>query len=378
MARCCLVYVLLTLMHHYVLGKPNTGKTTVLVHEAITAPEPVLFIDPVGTAAHEVLQRIPDALVFDPTDAEYPVSFNFLEARNPAAIRYLLAVLRSVAGYSSLGTPSFDQSILQAAKLVTTTADPTIVAMHHVLTDSIYRKKLIKGQKDIRLVRYWNRYEQLSDRRQEDITASAISQLDLLLADPRMVHVLYGNKSAFAIKDTPFIVARLPVLELGPTAVQTLAMLLIATLFLGKPSPRRVVIDNVDLIAQPLLGQFLSLGSRRGVYFTMAHQYLDQVKPEMQAAFLGYAGRQTFFTLSLGDAERLEKTMEYDNTRPKLHELRPYHARLVDGTVETVLLPPLPPGDVDNVAKLTNLSRQRYAGQRAHVEAKLRAFIGGK
>lgn len=357
-------------MHHYILGKPQTGKSTLLLNSALDAVfhrERIAFLDPIGDVSYKLLERLPDRniLIFDPTDAEYPIPFNPVSS-DPNAVRLLLQTLKAVAGYNDAPTANFDQSILHSAMLTT-----TLLSMLKFLTDPIYRTKVLKSGKDPLVLHYWKIFETKSKRRQEDITASAISQLSLILADPRVRLIFTEPKTAFAIKDIDVLVVRLPVLELGRHTVATLGTLLLWQLL----NDRTIFVDNAQLFALPLLAHFLAR-SKTPVHYT--HQYLHQVSPEVREAFLGYATHQTFFQLSMADAKTLEETMPPDNTRPKLHELRPYQARLVNGTVETRELPDLAFPPIDTTQNRIKESRNRYASQRVHIEAKIEAFLKGK
>jgi len=84
--------------HLYMIGKTGMGKTGVLrnmIIQDIKAGHGVGFVDPHGEAAEELLDFIPkerlkDVVYFNPSDLDYPISFNVMEQVD-AEQRHLVA-----------------------------------------------------------------------------------------------------------------------------------------------------------------------------------------------------------------------------------------------------------------------------------------------
>lgn len=80
----------LRLRHLHVIGASGSGKSTLLVDlivQDIEAGRGVGVLDPHGDLVDEILGRIPeerldDAILFDPADAEHPLAWNILEAHS--------------------------------------------------------------------------------------------------------------------------------------------------------------------------------------------------------------------------------------------------------------------------------------------------------
>ncbi|MFH1694355.1 MAG: DUF87 domain-containing protein, partial [Patescibacteria group bacterium] len=74
--------------HIYIVGKTGTGKSTLMENmliDDIREGKGVGLIDPHGDFAQKVLdfvpeERIGDVIYFNPSDVEYPIGFNPLEA----------------------------------------------------------------------------------------------------------------------------------------------------------------------------------------------------------------------------------------------------------------------------------------------------------
>ena len=78
------------LRHIHIIGKTGTGKSTLLVNmirQDIEAGMGVAVLDPHGDLIDRIVERIPenrikDIILFDPSNTEYPVGFNILEAHS--------------------------------------------------------------------------------------------------------------------------------------------------------------------------------------------------------------------------------------------------------------------------------------------------------
>src|ERR687888_1545932 len=99
--------------HTYIIGKTGVGKSTLLLNticEDIRAGRGVGVIDPQGPLAREVLGCIPksrteDVVYFDPSDADYPISWNLLKAEHPE--RKHLVASGIVAAFKSMWRDSW-------------------------------------------------------------------------------------------------------------------------------------------------------------------------------------------------------------------------------------------------------------------------------
>lgn len=117
-----------------------------------------------------------------------------------------------------------------------------------------------------------------------------------------------------------------------------------------------------------------------GLGLTLAHQYLDQLPRQVQAAVLGTARSQVAFQLDHDDARTLEKRFAPALTAADLMGL-PAHEIAIRPSINGQTRPPItglthPLSDpVHDPAVLAEQSRQRFGVARADVEAALRARI---
>jgi hypothetical protein len=86
------------LRHTYLIGASGTGKSTLLlnmIRQDLAAGEGIAVLDPHGDLIDSILHYVPDnrisdVVLFDPSDAEFPIGFNILSA-NSELERTLLA-----------------------------------------------------------------------------------------------------------------------------------------------------------------------------------------------------------------------------------------------------------------------------------------------
>ncbi len=77
--------------HIYIIGKTGMGKSTLLenmIYDDIIKGRGVGLVDPHGDLAETILRCIPktrtnDVILFDPSDAKFPIAFNMLEQVEP-------------------------------------------------------------------------------------------------------------------------------------------------------------------------------------------------------------------------------------------------------------------------------------------------------
>src|SRR5688572_28500059 len=77
--------------HLYIVGKTGVGKTTLManmIRQDIEQGRGVALVDPHGDLASGLLdvippERINDVIYFDPSDVDFPIAFNVMEAVDP-------------------------------------------------------------------------------------------------------------------------------------------------------------------------------------------------------------------------------------------------------------------------------------------------------
>ena len=316
-----------SLQHTVLLGPTGSGKSNAMLNiicADINAGRAVLLIDPKSDLTCDVLARIPesrrqDVVVIDPAD-QRPVGLNPLAGkhRNPALVAdSILAVFKELFA-DSWGVRT--QDILTSA-LLTLALHPnsSLVWLPTLLTNARFRHNLTRDITDrVGLRPFWEAYEALSAAQRDQTIAPVMNKLRQFLLRPALRSVLGQTEPLFEMSDL-FTKRRIVLVSLnkgliGAEGARLLGSLVVAQLWplvLGRaslpPERRHVVsvfIDEVqDYLALPTdLADALSQARGLGVGFTLAHQYRNQLPPNLRAGVDANARNKIVFGLNAGDA----------------------------------------------------------------------------
>jgi len=153
--------------HTFILGKSGTGKSTHILNIILQDIENkigVAVFDPHGDAIDNILGRIPkerynDVILFDPSDENYPVSFNVICANSD--LERTLLESDMVATFKRFSTSFGDQMVavlgnaIQA--LLLSEQGGTLLDLKRFLAEPRFRKEFLKTVKDEDVVYYFER-----------------------------------------------------------------------------------------------------------------------------------------------------------------------------------------------------------------------------
>jgi Type IV secretion-system coupling protein DNA-binding domain len=394
-----------SMQHLHVLGPTGTGKSTLLVHlmlQDIVSGASVVALDPKGQLVDEVLARFPesrrdDLVVIDPTDPA-PVGLNPLAA--PADAELIADQLLSI--FAKLYADSFGprtSDVLHAALLtLVRTPGTSLATLPLLLTHDGYRRRLV-GRLDDPLGTgpFWTWYESRSDAERQQIIAPTMNKVRPFLLRPALRAVIGQSAPRFDLRDIftkpRVVLVNLAKGTLGPGGSALLGTLLLNQLWqttLTRSSlpadqlrPVYLYVDEVqDFLRLPAdIGDLLAQARSLKLAFTLAHQHLGQLTPDLQTAVLTNARSRVLFQLSSADAAVLSRgqSLLTPNDLTGLPAFETY-CRLVAGQATTpyfsaVMLPPSPP--VSEPSDLRRSSRERYGVPAAQTEAALRELVTG-
>lgn len=318
-----------SLEHTILLGPTGSGKSTAMQHLILTdirAGRGVLLIDPKQDLVNDLLARIPeeradDVVVIDPS-SQNPCGFNPLAFRNypnKALIAdAILSVLREL-WQDSWGVRI--QDILSASLLTLAEIDgASLLWLHPLLTDSGFRKRIISQVKDkAGLMPFWNEFEALSDLQRQQWVAPVLNKLRQFTLRPGLRNVLGQAHPKFDLTDLftqrKIVLAPLNKGVTGGESARLLGSLIVGltwTLTLSRanlPPERRylvsIYIDELqDYLSLPTdLSDALAQARGLGVGMTLAHQYRDQLPPEIRAGIDANCRNKIIFGLNSKDAK---------------------------------------------------------------------------
>jgi hypothetical protein len=389
--------------HLHVVGPSGAGKSTLLtgmILDDARAGRSIVVIEPKGDLVRDVLARLPerrhaDVVVIDPaSDAVLPVvGFNPLAGSRADAERRadsLLHLFRELFG-TAIGPRSADvllHALIMAARL----KDGALTDVMPLLTNPGFRRWAAQQVSDPLTIGPWLAwFDGLSDAERAQVVAPIGNKLRVFTSRPSIRRLL-GQAAPWFNLPTVFERPSIVLVSLNDGAIGPETARLIGSLFLGQlweaiqrqttrlERERRsvsVVVDEWQDFAAGLdFADVLARARGAKVPFTVAHQHLDQLSPNLRAAVLANARSRVVFKPAEGDAKTLARVLGAPVTPEGLDSLPAFHAaaRVLIGGTEgrafEVATPPLPKPLHDPLL-LRRISAQRYGIDAAELDEQI-------
>jgi energy-coupling factor transporter ATP-binding protein EcfA2 len=392
--------------HIYIIGKTGSGKTTLLrnlILQHISLGHGVGLIDPHGDLAEELLHHIPphraDHLVyFNPGDIDFPIGLNLLSNVAPDD-RHLVAsgIVEAFKGiWRDSWGPRLEYILYNAVSALLDCRNATLLGVNRMLTDEIYRNRVIGQVKDPFIRSFWaDEYAGYDIRFQREAIAPIQNKLGQFLLNPVIRNILGQVKTRvnipFIMDNERLFIANLSKGRLGQDKANLLGSLLTTQFHLGAmarssrlESERRdfyLFIDEFQNFSTDAFASILAEARKYRLCLTLSHQYIDQLALPIRQAVFGNVGTLISFRIGYADGEIMEK--EFGRTFPAtaLADLDRYEAavKLLEGGANrepfrAKMLPPLE----NRIGRKENLiaqSRERFATPRAVVDDKMRRWM---
>lgn len=392
--------------HLYMIGKSGTGKTTLLrnlILQDIEAGHGVAVLDPHGDLATELLDCIPkyrteDVVYFNPADLENPVGFNLLGHVLPDD-RHLVAsgIVSAFRGiWPDFWGPRMEYILYAAIAALLDCDNVSLLGVQRMLSDKQYRAWVVKQIKDPQVESFWvNEFENFDERYLREAVAPIQNKVGQLLMSPHLRNILGQVRSRietrFMMDNGRIFIADLSKGKLGADKSNLLGAMLVTQFQLGAMSRADVPEDErrdfflyVDEFQSFMSDSFVSILSEARKYrlcLILAHQYTDQLRPEIRDAVFGNVGSVVAFRLGHRDAKILEQLFGEAYTASQLCSLSNHEIcakLLIHGEDrEPFLGKTLPPiGEIHRRgATIIRRSREKYATKREVVEDRINRWI---
>lgn len=385
--------------HTHVIGASGSGKSTLLlnlIRQDIENGQGIAVLDPHGDLIERILgiipeERIGDVVLVDPSDEQYSVGFNILNAHSDFEKTLLASDLVSV--FQRLSTSWGDQmaSVLNNAILafLESSEGGTLADLRRFLLDAGFRKQFLRTVQDPDMVYYWEKgFPQLGGNKS---IGPVITRLESFLA-PKPIRYMVSqreNKLDFAdITDSGKIfLAKLSQGQIGRENAYLLGSFIVSKFQQTAMARQRMraedrrpfwlYIDEFHHFITPSMAEILSGARKYRMGLTLAHQELTQLKrePEVASAVLSNACTRIVFRVADGEAKSLESGFVHFTAR-ELQNLEVGEAicRVERSDSDFNLnVPFLEDGEEEELSQRRDqviaASRQRYATPRTQIEA---------
>jgi hypothetical protein len=318
----------------YILGKPGTGKSTLLencMQQDAEQGRGFCFIEPHRELLDRMIDHIPedrikDTVIIDLADVEHPVPFNVLGGfhgvehsyTRPYIVSSLIAALKKI--YADNWSATRMERVLRytiAALLEHPNA--TLLSIPAMLTDRAYRHGVLDDVTDPLILSYWRDvYEKKSKRDQSDMAEPILNRIEQLYLSPLLRHVLCQPANTFDLKglmdNNGILLVNLATGTVGEEAA-FLGSMLISYLYSNalrrdlhsSLPPFTCYLPEFADLATTAFSRTISTCRKFGLRFVLAHQYLEQLPRDVRASIFGNIGSTLFFQVGSTDAALLER-----------------------------------------------------------------------
>jgi energy-coupling factor transporter ATP-binding protein EcfA2 len=385
--------------HIHLIGASGSGKSTLmmnLIKQDLDSGQGLCVIDPHGDLIDSVLENMPenrikDVVLFDPSDAEYPIGFNILQANSELEKTLLSSDL--IATFRRMSTSWGDvmDSVLANAILafVESERGGTLFDLKRFLVEKDFRNEFLKTVKDEAVRYFWlNEFPLITGKPQSSI----LIRLDTFLRQKLIRHIVCqkDNKIDFRriMDERKILLVKLSQGAIGEENSHLLGTLLMSKLYQTALSRQDTnnrpffscYLDEFHHFITPSMESVLSGVRKYNLGLVLAHQEFRQLQSrnaEVASSVLSNCYTRICFRLGDTDAERFAAGFSFFDTNA-LQNLSVGEAvgRIERAEYDFNLKIDLPPKVSKEIAEqkrtmIVNKSRRRYATSKAEVETQM-------
>ena len=320
--------------HLYMVGKSGTGKSKLLellVRQDIAYGHGMCFIDPHGDVIEAILdfipeERIDDVVLIDPSDADWPISFNPLQKVPPEMKHQMAQGLIEVMEkqFGANWTPRLEHVLRFTTLALLDYPEATMRGMISMLSDRPYRQKVIEYITDDMVKRFFAvEFADWSEKFDTDAIIPLVNKLGQFLSMPvlRNIFAQKENKIDFGdiMNNKKILLINLSKGKIGEENSSFFGSMFITKIKQAGMARASMAEDKrndfyfyVDEFHNVVTASFMNLFAEARKYalnLTVAHQYTSQLIPAVLDTVLGNVANIIIFRVGGDDAEKLEAEM---------------------------------------------------------------------
>jgi hypothetical protein len=317
--------------HLYIIGKSGVGKTKLMelfLRQDVANNHGFCLIDPHGDVIDAMLdfiprERIEDVCMIDPTDTDFPASFNPLANVDPLFKFQLTQGLIEVfqKQFGANWTPRLEHVFRFTCLALLDYPHATMRGMISMLTDRNYRQKVVEYITDDMVKRFFAiEFADWSEKFDTDAIIPLVNKLGQFLSDP-LLRNIFGQKQnkidiSKLMNEGKIILINLSKGRLGEENSSFLGSMFLTKIKqagmerASMPESARtdfyIYVDEFQNVVTQTFENILSEARKYGLNLTMAHQYVGQIIPQVHKAVLGNCGSIITFRISGEDAVKMK------------------------------------------------------------------------
>jgi len=252
----------------YIFGKTGSGKTTALkslIRDDIQNGRGLLFLDPHGVDALEILNRIPshrteDVCYFDLSDREYMVGFNPIIEPH-----HLVTAFKGIWGEAITERASY--FLFNGLQLIKDNPSRTLLDLPRVYYDAPFRAALLANTKNNATLQFWKKqHASFSKSYAQDAPGTIYNRIGQFLASDPIRAALSQRKPKFnlesAIRFNQIVIMNIAKGRIGREAASLIGSLFLShlhsILFQGTLFECNLYVDEFQSFGTDLIADMLS------------------------------------------------------------------------------------------------------------------------
>lgn len=395
------------LQHTWIIGASGAGKSTLLLNlilQDLRHGEGIAVLDPHGDLIEDILARLPDerledVVLFDPSDAEWPIGFNILSARSDLERTLIASDLVGIFQRFATSWGDAMSTVLGNAvlALLESPRGGTLLDLRRFLVEERFRKEYLATVTDEEIRFFWQREYPLIGSRS---VGPILTRLDTFLR-PKLVRHVVGQrdgkldlpevmekKRIFLAKLSQGLIGEENAYLLGSLLVSKFQQVALSRQQLGvaEREPFYLHADEFQHFVTPSLEALLTAARKYRLGLTLAHQTLAQLKatPKVESALFGNAYTRIVFRTGDEEAKHLSEGFSFFEAKD-IRELSRGEAVVRMGSasndfgLKTFPVEPVSPELASTRKKAAlSLTRKRYATPVEDLRAKLQELYAAK
>lgn len=391
--------------HLHVMGATGVGKSTLLADliRQDAANGSVWVLDPHGSLVDDLLTTLgPDAeraVVLDAADLEHPIPFNPLrvsdELARATAVQDIGEMFHDLfdPNHQGIVGPRFENYLRMAVRalMAETEGRASFLEVPRMMSDAPFRNRILEHVADPLVRSFWTTEFSASQRSSDagEVAAWVNSKFDAFRGNVILRNLLGSGEDRLDLaglrRRRAIVLISLAKGAVGAVNARLLGYLYLTRLWgavlrdgvAAADMPISLYVDEAQSFSLGSLPAMVAEGRKFGLRVVMAHQFSEQLSPEMRSAMTGTVAGGIYFRCGADDARAAAAHVAPTFSAADLTRLPSFEAAaalLADNEPQPAftLRVPAPPGpegrDVEAAERIRAASRRDLGVSRATVE----------